>query len=977
MEIASPLLEIVKGLWALASKPLGYIYNLKDNVRSLDEANENLKAVSEDVKARVEREEEETRARRTNQVASWLGKAQHFVGGVDQVLREAVERDQIKCLSRCLPRNCWSSYKLGKRVDQLLNEVRQLQHEKEKFSDFTSPLPPPQVLEMPMDKTVGLDISLNKVWKWLVDEKQVGVIGLYGTGGVGKTTLMKRINEELSHANPGFEVVIWVVVSKQVNEDSIRDVIRKRLHIQDEMWDRWSQEERVDHLCHVLTRKKFVLLIDDVWRRLDLSNIGVPHPSPNNGSKLVFTTRLKHVCDQMEADKTLEVQCLMPKEALKLFEKNVGKSLVDCHQEIQDLAKDIAEECKGLPLALITVGRAMAGKDNPREWRHALTTLRNKPHKLPGMVGEVYHMLEFSYNSLDDSTRQACFLYCCLFPEDYPINTNQLIELWIGEGLLGNTNDVYSMRDEGESVLGDLNRACLLESGLDSNGEYVKMHDVIRDMATWIARGHGERERKWLVIEREEDMSEEMISKWGEAEKVSIWGKWIRNIDNTPSQCPQLETLFVRETRVTFMPKGFFDSMTACLAVLNVSDNKYIKSFPEGICNLINLRYLNLSGTGAITSLPLNVFSLWKCTVYLKERGLVKKEETVEELGCMQHLTDLSINMHESSSAQKYSNPRIYGDAHALSILLYQAEEMKITQGIGRAPNCSCFPNLVDVWVNKCGLSDFSGTLMVVSCDSMERIIGDGFAREELADSGLFARLEILYLYSLPKLTSICDQALSFPQGVLFCVGQCPGLRKLPLDSSSARGSFEVGAPKEWWAGFEWDPTARVTLQLDSESLVEEMTFGEAVRKLKDEPYHFEAKIGFLPRGGPIDSRWTRNNFPLTFPLKVEAASDSALERMVVLPSVVEEAGQYSPAVASSIQDEELLWLGLALNASLRRARCQHDNIVAKGTPLTKAEVTETPPALAPASVNHEDGESEDDFAQLAHRWSTDNGDNG
>ncbi|KAI6689560.1 hypothetical protein NL676_026388 [Syzygium grande] len=93
--------------------------------------------------------------------------------------------------------------------------------------------------------------------------KQVGVIGLYRMGGVGNTTLMKGINEKLSRANHGFKVVIWVVVSKQVNEESIRDTIRKRLHIQDEIWDRWSQDERVHHLCRVLTTTKFVLLIDD------------------------------------------------------------------------------------------------------------------------------------------------------------------------------------------------------------------------------------------------------------------------------------------------------------------------------------------------------------------------------------------------------------------------------------------------------------------------------------------------------------------------------------------------------------------------------------------------------------------------------------------------------------------------------------------------------------------------------------------
>ncbi|XP_056167233.1 disease resistance protein RPS5-like [Syzygium oleosum] len=924
MECANPLSDLVKCLWGLARKPLCSIYNLKDNVDSLNSATANLKAKSEDVKARVKCEEDGGGVQRTNQVASWLDSMQEFEGRVDQVRQEAEERDRIKCLSRCLPRHCWSSYQLGETVDRMLIEASKLQTEAGQFGILTMPLPPPSVINIPVGETVGLDSALNKAWKWLVDEKQARVIGLYGPGGVGKTTLMKKINEKLSHPNPGFDIVIWVVVSKQVNEDSIRDAMRKRLGLTGENWNGWSPDDRVHYLWEALTKKKFVLLIDDVWARLDLSKIGVSHPVFENGSKVVFTTRSKEVCSQMGADNTsFKVQCLTTKEALVLFENNVGKSIANSHPEIQDLAKDIVQECEGLPLALITVGRAMAGIDKPHEWKDALTKLKKNPYKLSGMEEEVYRILEFSYDKLNDSTLQRCFLYCCLFPEDYHIRLHDLIGLWIGEGLLGDTDDVYSLRNEGEHVLGRLNRACLLESGHDGR-EYVKMHDVIRDMATWIARDHGQRESKLLVIEREEDMSKEMISKWGEAKKVTIQGEWIRNINQIPSRCSQLETLFVRKTRVTVLPSGFFDSMTACLAVLNLSDNRHIKSFPEGICNLINLQYLNLSGTGiselpkeiknltrlrwlllddmlernifiprgAITSLPLNVFSQWESKDHWEECGLVKEEETVEELVCMQHLTDLSICVRESSSAQKiFQSPnlrrrirRAYIDnmkgnltsivitysptstdnfSHLETLYLSQCtklSEMKITQEIGQAPNCSCFPNLVEVYVDNCRLSDLSWLvhapklrkLIVVDCQSMERIIGDGFAREELADSGLFSRLEYLALVRLPKLTSICDQTLSFPQGVSFVIFDCPGLRKLPLDSSSARGSFEVLAGKDWWAGFEWDPTDRVTLQLGGEGPVEEMIFGEAARKVKDVSRR-QTKIGFLPRGGPSE----------------------------------------------------------------------------------------------------------------------------
>ncbi|KAK2632263.1 hypothetical protein EUGRSUZ_L01792 [Eucalyptus grandis] len=752
MDFASPLLELVKELWGLASRPLGYIYNLKDNVNSLKSATEDKKSARDDVKARVEHEEEEARALRTKQVENWLGKVQEFGGRADEVLREAQERDQIKCFCRCLPPNGWSSYKLGKRVNQMLNEVRELQPKEGEFHGVTSPLPPPQVLKMHMENTVGLDISLTEVWKWLVDEKQVGVIRLYGTGGVGKTTLMKRINEELSRANHGFDVVIWVVVSKQVNEDSIRNTIRKRLNIEDKCWEGWSQDERVDHLWEVLAKKKFVLLRDDVWVRLDLSKIGVPC---HNGSKVVFTTRLKQVCHLMQANKTLA--------------KNVNKSLVDCHPEIQDLAKDIDVECKGLPLALVTVGRAMAGKDDPIEWRHALTTLRNKPHKLPGMEEEVYDILKFSYDSLNDATLQACFLYCCLFPEDYPILANELIELWIGEGLLGDIDDVYHMPDKGASVLGDLKRACLLESELYPVGQSpVKMHDVIRDMAAWIARDYGRRENKLLVIAKEEDMFTEMISKWGELEKACLWGEWIVNINQTPSMYSPFKTLFVRQTKVRLMPRGVFNSMTAHLMMLDLSDNRNIELFPEGICDLINLYELpreikNLTRlrslllnytsetflipTRAIASLPLIVFNMWPS-------HLEKEEEMVEELGRMQDLTDLSIRVFKLFSTLKISQ----SFRRCIRRMLYLnycpiLVKMEITQEIGRAPNCFCFPNLVEIELCGCGFLDLS---WLVHAPKLQRI-----AREELVASRLFSRLQYLFVDDLPKLKNICDHTLS------------------------------------------------------------------------------------------------------------------------------------------------------------------------------------------------------------------------
>lgn len=138
--------------------------------------------------------------------------------------------------------------------------------------------------------------------------------------------------------------------------------------------------------------------------------------------------------------------------------------------------------------------------------------------------------------------------------------------------------------------------------------------------------------------------------------------------------------------------------------------------------------------------------------------------------------------------------------------------------------------------------------LTVLDCKSIEKIIGNEIAGEELAALGLFSHLEFLEIIHLPKLRSICDHTLFFAQGVDIRINNCPSLKKLPWDSSNARGSFSINGNIQWWAEFEWDPTARVTFQWEMVGSVEEMTFGEAVRKLNNGS-NWPAKIGFRPNG--------------------------------------------------------------------------------------------------------------------------------
>ncbi|WRX26488.1 NB-ARC - like 10 [Theobroma cacao] len=205
-------------------------------------------------------------------------------------------------------RNRKSSHKFSKRVAKRLHDVKDLNF-KGAFEEVATAVPPALVVERPSDSAIGLESMLNTVWCSL-KEKHVGIIGLYGLGGVGKTRLLTEINNKIGVWSGGFDVVIWVVVSKGFYIEKVQDDIAKRIGLISGTWNDKTTEEKAIEIFGSLREKKFVLLFDDIWERVDLSKVGIPSPTQANGSKLIFTTRSIKVCGQMRAHKNIEVTCL-------------------------------------------------------------------------------------------------------------------------------------------------------------------------------------------------------------------------------------------------------------------------------------------------------------------------------------------------------------------------------------------------------------------------------------------------------------------------------------------------------------------------------------------------------------------------------------------------------------------------------------------------------------------------------------------
>ena len=377
-----------------------------------------------------------------SEVNGWVNSLEALEGEVNEKLEKGDKEIQKKCLRNCFTRNCRSSYKIGKMEREKFTAVSKLKN-KGHFDVVADRLPSSPMDEKPMEKTVGLDLMFNEVWKWLEDEK-VGMIGLYGIGGVGKTTLLKKINNEFLESKLGFDVVIMVVVEKLSNIENVQELIPNKLEIPLYEWKKRSKDEKSQKIFNILKTQNFVLLLDDIWERLDPTELGVPHPNGEDSlSKLIFTTRSKDMCHVMEGHKHVKVECLAPDEALSLFRMKVGEDTFNSHPEIPTLAKEIVNEYKGLPLALITIGRVMADKKTPKRWDTAAQVLlKTYPSAFLGMEDQVSAILAYSYDSLSNDTIKYYFLYCSMFPFDYEILEDELVELWIGEGLLIASYDI-------------------------------------------------------------------------------------------------------------------------------------------------------------------------------------------------------------------------------------------------------------------------------------------------------------------------------------------------------------------------------------------------------------------------------------------------------------------------------------------------------------------------------------------------------
>ncbi|KAJ4847917.1 hypothetical protein Tsubulata_049675, partial [Turnera subulata] len=462
----------------------------------------------------------------------------------------------------------------------------------------------------------------------------------------------------------------WITVSQTYSiEDLFRSFIRQFYRAANEAIPldliTLSYRELVEMLVSYLERRRYVVVLDDVWDTELWNNIKVALPNSQNGCRVIITTRMEDV-----AAKSFEVGSnihhIKPMEeneawtlfCMKAFPWNARR----CPQELVDMAKDVVEKCQGLPLAVVSLGGLFSTKRSDLEWKTTYNTL-NWELSNNSMLQPIKSILLLSYNDLPYRLKH-CFLYCCLFPEDYTIKRKRLARLWMAEGFIEN---LRGLTPEGiaDRYLVELIRRSLLqmvETDVYGLPKACRMHDMLRELA--LSKSEEEKfcalyddrigARQGGAVRRLSIQSSRAdIKPWEGMTQLRSFNLFVSGdidptmINNLLCGFKLLRVLDLQDAPIALLPDHIFTLFN--LRYLNLK-RTWIKRLPESIGSLYNLETLNISET-PVETLPSGILKLknLKCLLsyHLSEEmfldfGYVRGTQFPQKLSSLKNLQFLS-----------------------------------------------------------------------------------------------------------------------------------------------------------------------------------------------------------------------------------------------------------------------------------------------------------------------------------------------
>ncbi|KAL4600751.1 hypothetical protein ACB092_11G221400 [Castanea dentata] len=494
---------------------------------------------------------------------------------------------------------------------------------------------------------IGRDMDKEEIFKlWQLDvASKICVVPIVGMGGIGKTTLAQFVfNDE--KVKKSFDLKAWVCVSENFDNLEILKAIYEGINGAASNFQ-YLQSLEIE-IQKTLKGKKFFLVLDDVWNE----NYGVwdnfikVFKCEAQEVKIIVTTRSEKVARVITDSTHYFLNELSNEDCMKIFVHSAfGNRNPNEFTHLLEIGKEIVKKCRGLPLAAKTLGGSLRSNFNQNDW---IKIWKSHIWDLPDAKTNIFPALRLSYHYIPSHLKR-CFAYCSIFPKDYEFKKEELILLWMAEGLLQQPKEARQIELEeiGEEYFNDLVSRSFFQQSRKSKSCFL-MHDLINDLAKFICG-------KFCFRLGESNESNEITKETRHLSyyKACFYDSKKFEILSEAKDAKGLRTLLVKSLTPIWLVKdknivkidlNLFQNFK-CLRVLSLY-GACIKELPITVDNLIHLRYLNTCNTG-IKDLPDPLCNLYHLQTLILSKYITKLPTNMSKLINLRYLDNSEAKMEE------------------------------------------------------------------------------------------------------------------------------------------------------------------------------------------------------------------------------------------------------------------------------------------------------------------------------------------
>ncbi|XP_059462096.1 putative disease resistance RPP13-like protein 3 [Corylus avellana] len=377
---------------------------------------------------------------------------------------------------------------VAKRIEELKKEINKIYNnimEKDSFESdeasidaATNALLNKRWREDEEDGVVGFNFLLPNLVKLLTEgNPQLDVVSIFGEGGSGKTTLARKIYNNVD-IKSHFNFRAFVCISKNFRtREVLVEILKSEMPKSDELTRKklfkyLSVDELKNKLFKCLQGKRYLVVLDGIWRTQFWYEVRSAFPDNSNGSRILITSHIEKMASHAGLTPPYHLPALNKDESWELFNKRVfpGGS---CPTNLETLGRQILESCKGLPLSIVVLAGILAYKENKYEtWANFNGHVYGNPNK---------QIRELCYFQLPRNLK-PCLLYLCVFPKGFEIPVRLLIKLWVAEGFIQHPRNPEDVAEDYLEKLIDRGWVQVASKRTDGGAKTCRIHDLVQEL---------------------------------------------------------------------------------------------------------------------------------------------------------------------------------------------------------------------------------------------------------------------------------------------------------------------------------------------------------------------------------------------------------------------------------------------------------------------------------------------------------------